>query len=283
MNCLSKNIEPILNGSECATYQAGVGPAKAPMASGSIRLLEWDTRFFGFPCARIEGLQASGSQRERQDNAARVISDLLDWSKAQGIQFIAAKIPADPALAQALELQGFYLTDTAMGFTRQGTDNLSRPELPNGFAFQENPDDAETIAAAFSQLFWDGRFHHDPEIATTTADRLWQEAVKNQLSGEADFSLLLTCQDQPAGLVTIAKTSDGGDHGCLFIVGLREPHRHKGLGGILLTEAIHLASNSFGQLEVETSTYNLPAIRLYLSVGFKPVEARVSFHRWQGK
>ena len=282
MNCLRKNIEPFPNGSEQGTYQTCVGPVDAPLASGSIRLLEWDTRFFGVPYARIERLQASGEHVQRRDNTTRVISDLLVWSRAQGIRFIAAKIQADPALAQALEQNGFYLTDTAMGFTRQGTGKLSRPELPDGYAFQVNPGNAETIAVAFNQLFWDGRFHHDPAIATATADRLWQEAVKNQLSGDADLALLLTHKKKPVGLVTIAKTSGAGNRGCVFIVGLLESHRHKGLGRILLAEAVNLASERFEQLEIETSTYNLPAIRLYLSVGFIPVEARLSFHCWQG-
>jgi GNAT superfamily N-acetyltransferase len=283
MNCLRKNIEPVINGSEYTSYQTLVGPVDSPLASGSIRLLDWDTRFFGFPCARVENLTATGDLNQRRDNAARVVSGLLKWSQSKSIQFLAAKIPADPALAQALEQCGFYLTDTAMGFTLKQIEKLPQSEPPAGYDFLENPGNAETIASAFSSLFWDGRFHHDPAIEKTTADRLWQEAVKNQLAGDADMSFLLTYKNQPAGLVTVAESFADKQCGCLFIVGLRESHQRKGLGRILLTQAVNRASDRFKQLEVETSTYNLPAIRLYQSVGFQPNEARLSFHCWQGK
>jgi len=250
---------------------------------GLIRLLAWDTEFFGCPCALIETLWASGDNQRRFETARQVIKDLISWSNKQGVQFTAVKVPGpDPILCQALESFGFYVTDNVTCLSWPNDGGPPEAPLPEGFTFSAKRDDPEKIARHFSRLFYDGRFHNDARLDLEKADALWRAAILNQLQNEASQILVLEKDETPVGLTTVkAVQTDGAEAetaACLFILGLREKYRGQGLGRVLLAETMKRLGPGCKRLEVETSTFNRPALNLYQAMGFRLNQVKLTLH-----
>jgi len=251
--------------------------------AGLIRLLAWDTEFFGCPCALIETLWARGDNQRRFETAHQVISDLRSWSDWQGVQFTTVKVPGpDPILCQALESFGFYVTDNTACLSWSHDGDRPQAELPAGFSFSSDRSDPEKIARSFARLFYDGRFHNDARLARDKADGLWQAAVLNQLQNEASEILILEKGQEPVGLTTLKPIQAAGPEAepaaCLFLLGVIEAHRGRGLGRVLLAETIRRFSPGYKRIEVETSTFNRPALNLYQSMGFRLNQIKLSLH-----
>ncbi|MFH1140030.1 MAG: GNAT family N-acetyltransferase [Pseudomonadota bacterium] len=257
-------------------------------ARGACRVqkLRWDTDFFGFPCGRIENLAAAGDNQARFSVALDLARQALDWAETNRIRLLAVKIPGpDPLLVQALEAVGFYLTDNSLALAWSPPAPPTTAGLPPGFCLSDKNDQPDQDAAAFSQLFTDGRFHNDRRIPLDQADRLWRTAVLTQLRGEATQVLFLLNRGRPVGLTTVKTAAPppaapSTRTGCIFILGLHPEFRGRGLGRILLTETLKRAQDRYDRLEVETSVYNQPAVGLYQKCGFIMTGVNVSLHFW---
>jgi ribosomal protein S18 acetylase RimI-like enzyme len=249
-----------------------------------VHLLPWDTGFFGFPCARINTLMVKGSNTDRFDIALDLLDRVLDWSVSRHVCFLSIKIPGpDPLVCQALQARNFYLVDTGVRLTRHA-QHIDFQALPDGWSYRDQVACPAAVASVFKSLFYDGRFHNDPRVPLDQADRLWESAIRNQLSGEAGHVLLLLENNQPRGLTTL-RTIPAGETcqkpvGSLSIVGLLEQCRGQGLGRRLLAETLLRYQYNYRFIVIETSTYNEPALRLYRSQGFESGLFTAGFHRW---
>ncbi|MEW6263511.1 MAG: GNAT family N-acetyltransferase [Thermodesulfobacteriota bacterium] len=257
--------------------------ARPLSAVGLVRLLAWDSQFFGFPCARLEQLLAAGDNARRRAGADEVLDQVMAWCREQGVRFIVGKVAGpDPAMVQALESHGFYLTDTQVALSRRDQP-IPDSIPPRGFSFADETADPRETARAFHRLFYDGRFHHDPRLDVEKADQLWEEAIFSQLQGRSRDMILLAEDGRPVGLSVVqsgGEASNGTRAGCLFIFGLREEYRGQGLGRILLRETLRRITGKYRRLDLETSTFNLPALKLYMSHGFKWERIKLSLHAW---
>ncbi|MFH1089930.1 MAG: GNAT family N-acetyltransferase [Pseudomonadota bacterium] len=212
------------------------------------------------------------------------MTQTLNWCQELEVEFISVKQPGpDPILCQALEHHGFYVTDNVVRLIRPSGQAAPEINFTEGFAFSSQIDDPAATARVFHRLFYDGRFHNDAAIPEETADLLWETAIKNQLDGGADHFLILEHEAKPIGLVTIQKLENNAqdqDHppGSVFVLGVLEKFRNRGWGRLLLAEAIRRYQRNYSRLIVETSTFNHPAIRLYLSLGFQWDGFKLSLH-----
>ena len=256
------------------------------IGAGLVRFLPWDTEFFGFPCAAIDPMLVRGDSLRRYETAVDIIEDLLAWCRQRGIRFITIKIPGpDPLICQAFEDRGFRVTDNVVCLNRTRGNSVTAPAPPPGFHFSSRVDNPKTAAQAFHRLFKDGRFHNDRHISRETADRLWEAAILNQLQSEARDILFLENASGLVGLATAKpvpspKGQSGRAAGSLFIFGLREEHRGRGLGKVLLSNFVERTQDHYSRLQVETSAFNRPAIRLYQGHGFILDGAKLSLHWW---
>ena len=251
--------------------------AAADNGAGLIRRLEWDSEFFGTPCALIDTLVVAGGITERYEAAKEISGRLMGWAEEGGVRFVAVKLPGpDPAVVQALEDLGFRTADSTAALEGNGFGDLISPKLPAGLVFTDRCEDPASTAAIFKGLFYDGRFHNDASIPKETADRLWESALLNQLQGEAEAVLFLEHEGRPVGAATFKPAVDGA--GALFIFGVLEDYRGRGWGRMLLTEALRRSAGLYDRILVETSTYNHPALSLYLSLGFRLTGVKISLH-----
>lgn len=260
------------------------GGADYSDAAGWARLLEWDTEFFGYPCARIEGLMAAGDNETRRRSAGEVVQGILDWCVKKEVRFINVKVPGpDPAIIQALMEKGFYFADSVMELERDSAAPIPQPVVPKELTIHSNAGDTDLAAARFSSLFYDGRFHNDPHISKKKADSLWEAALRSQLQERARHFFFLRNEKEDIGLATFQaigglEGKDNGLTGSLFFFGILREFQGRGLGRSLLAESLSKVEADYKRIKVETSTYNFPALRLYQAFGFKPGRVKMSMH-----
>ena len=251
------------------------------VGAGLIRMLDWDSEFFGFPTARIEFLAALGNNSARFKAASTVVNSLMTWCAQREVRLVSTKMPGpDPITVQALIQAGFYVTDCGVSLRRPQNAPTPEIKIPTGFSLWTGGLDPDRAAEFFDRLFFDGRFHNDRNIGTELADRLWKTAIRNQLAGEAREVFFLNGPD-PAALCTFRPIGAPEERlGSLFIMGVREPFRHQGFGRALLSRALPRLDDKYDFIDVETSSYNNPALRLYQSMGFRMNGLRLSLHCW---
>jgi ribosomal protein S18 acetylase RimI-like enzyme len=262
-------------------YLARLEDEEGLAGCGLVRLLDWDTGFFHRPCAVIEHIAAAGDAVHMHRVAGTVADDLLSWCRSRGVEFVAAKMPGpNPSVCRALEDRGFRLVDAVAALSRSGLKPPLRAPRPAGFRFAFSADNPGKVSEAFRRLFYDGRFHNDPLIPAADADRLWQTAVANHIRDEQSKVLLLLERSNPAGISVVRPLDKDPSRrrASLFVFGIRPEYRRKGLGRVLLTETLARFAAEFESLEVQTSTYNTPALRLYRSLGFEQESTLLSFH-----
>jgi len=247
-----------------------------------MRPLPWDTEFFGMGCARVEAFYFDRSEEAALGWSRSLAVDVTDWCRQREVRFVSAKIEAADALAAlGLGRAGFDVVDNELTLV---TDSLPPlPPLSDGFQVVSGDGLAEVPVEALGRLFDHSRFHADPRIDRDLADRLWQMAITNQASQEGRPVIFLLEGRRPVGIISCRPDDQlaavtGLAVGDWFIVGVAEEYRGRGLGRVLVSAGLEECLSRYGVIQVATQTYNLPALGLYQSSGFKLCRASLSLH-----
>ena len=238
-----------------------------------------ETVFFGYGCARLAGPYLPPENQERREAGARRLAGLAA-ARARGDRLITLKTGLDPAALRGLLAGGFVLAETLAVLSL----DLARPagpppEPPPGFAWPKlGPSEAEGVVEALGDFFYDGHLRHDAKPGPEAARLIWRRTALDDLAGAAQEAVVLWDQTgrRSAGLATARPA--GGEEAALSILALAEPYRGRGLGRPLLAELIRRLTGRAGRLRAETAAYNLPALSLYLALGFKPAPPLAALH-----
>lgn len=155
------------------------------------RRLAWDSEFFGYGVARVDGVFPVSAPFYRPDaEYAGPIAQLLDEARKRGIRYIFAQVESrDLAMMRALGQLGFSLIETRCYYHM----NITAYAYPERFPVRAaRPEDIPSLGSAARDVVnpFD-RFHSDPFIAKEDADRLmyrWIEASINE--GFADVTIV---------------------------------------------------------------------------------------------
>jgi GNAT superfamily N-acetyltransferase len=168
----------------------------------------------------------------------------------------------------------------ALDLIRDSDHPVGPPALPPpGFIWLERGrEEAAALVEDLGDFFYDGHLRHDLRPGPDAARRVWRQAALDDLGGAADETVILwdSVGRRGAGLAT-ASLADG-EEAVLSILALAEPYRGRGLGRPLLLELIRRLTGRAGRLRAETAAYNLPALSLYQSQGFKPAPPLAALH-----
>lgn len=106
----------------------------------------------------------------------------------------------------------------------------------------------------------------------------WSEqSIESEMNLENSVFLMAFEEDKAIGYVGLSAVLDEGYMGNLAVV---DEYRRKGIGRALMKELLRICKDkdfSFVTLEVRES--NLPAINLYLSLGFERVGVRKNYYK----
>jgi hypothetical protein len=155
------------------------------------RRLGWDSEFFGYGVARIDGVFPLSPPFYRSDaDYVGPLAQLLDEARQREIRYLFAPVnPLDLAMMRALGQLRFSLIETRCYYHMDITGYAYPERFPVRAA---GPDDVPSLARAARDMVnpFD-RFRSDPFIAREDADRLmerWIEASINE--GFADVTIV---------------------------------------------------------------------------------------------
>lgn len=247
--------------------QEGVAEVSAD-ASGAVFMFPapWDSERLGMRVATLMPILAPGSE---------ALALALTRARAHGYDYLFSRVDAmDDVAARALIAAGFRPLDAMVTFAA---------DVNQGEPYElARTDEEDAIAAIARPSFMHDRFHDDPAIPRERADDVYEAWARNACrSTAADAVVVERSAAGIDGFVTVSEV-DTGEMGLrLGRVGLvvtNGPMRGRGVASRVMRGTLTWAAErGLDLLEVGTQIANVPAMRLYISLGFAPVASHLSF------
>jgi ribosomal protein S18 acetylase RimI-like enzyme len=236
--------------------------------------LDWDSRHFGWPVARL-----TGDRLDRNELAAS-----LETARRTGVRLVYWF--ADPFLQPDASLMHRY---TGLLADRRVTFRLDLPlpaaaAAPAGCELLDWPrgEPSDTLIALAMSAGNSSRFAADTRIPRDRFAALYETWVRRSTRREmADTVIIATRDAEPVGFVTGSLREFRASIG-LFAVA--ESAQRRGIGSALLRAAAAWAAGAgASELDAVTQLGNQPAVRCYSRHGFRQVELQHVFHFWTGE
>lgn len=231
-----------------------------------IRLIDWDSDFFGFPIACADLL-------ERSDDPNALRRRIVETGAR--LCYVFTRDAEEDALASAA---GATLVD------RRTTLELSiSADPPLGEMGDANEcatlDDCAQVRKLALQSAEFSRFRRDLLMPPDGWVRLYERWADNSLQGwMADCVLVERVGEEIVGIVTVGGSDGAGTIG-LFAVD--EAARGQGFGAKLLKRSTHwFAAKGCSTASVVTQGDNVAALRLYRRAGYQVANVLGVHHLW---
>ncbi len=152
--------------------------------------LAWDTAFFGYGVARLDGVFQLDPPHQSRESYAEVLRPLLAKARAAGVRYLFAAVePQDLALLRSLGELGFSLIETRLYYHMNLRDHNPAERYAVRAATEADIPSLGHAAQVMVNAF--DRFHADPFIPREDADRMmyrWMEASLRD--GFADVTIV---------------------------------------------------------------------------------------------
>ncbi len=278
-------VDRILGASGHFALVAGEADA-AIVALG--RPLEWDTRFFDIPMARLDWtLRGTASQAA---SLPALVQASLERLRSTGYRHVTAKADvADMDYVAALEACGFRLMDALVTYFTHPHRDAPTPVRAVGRVRPLEPDDVDELLAITEAAYagFRGRFHLDPHLPPDRAREFYLEWARQ------------CCAGRMADRVVVADNGHGGIHGW---ASTRRVEPASTVGGVKLwagslgacrhdkpgayaglIRSLAAVNHAAGEVtETQTQNHNVATVRVYEAVGARYVRADYTFHAWLG-
>jgi dTDP-4-amino-4,6-dideoxy-D-galactose acyltransferase len=224
-----------------------------------IEELKWDSKFFN---KKIGELKVVSEQLPN-------IETIIEKAKKGGFRYIVCKIQSQQTdLIKLLESSGFYLSDIGVTWAVE-TDKFIYKKMNKNSNIKKSINiaaekDIPMLKKMVKSLFLESRFYNDPFFSKEEADNLYQTWIENSVKGNvADVVFhipdigFITCKKLPL------------DIGEIVLIGIKKDFRGKGIGTILIEEAIKwFKMQGLDLITVRTQLKNLNAMNFYVRSGF---------------
>lgn len=231
----------------------------------SYEKLPWDSQFFGFPIGRITG------------RSSDTLAESVARADADGVRCLYYLISAgDVAALHAALRHGFSPYDIRVEFERR----LDAPDPADAsVALREAElDDERLIVDLAADTVSATRFTRDEHFPRDRIPLLYGEWVRRGLRSGSGRRVLLA--EPAAGFVVCGLASDEST-GSIELIGVDSRFARRGIGRALARRA-HAVMVEAGceRATVVTQGDNVPAQRLYQSLGYRTLAVAWWLHRW---
>lgn len=242
------------------------------------RTLDWDTCELGIPTARLDVLEVSGAHAEARNQKLELLSLVLDECREAGIRYLSARVDTGNLTSiHALEKTGFELIDGIQTFAISlGLNHSTVPPDTRLFAPQDLPLVLEIGRTAFAF----DRFHADPVLLPKVADQINESWTRNCCLGISADSVLVAEEEGRVASYVACRTDHEKGSGIIVLVATAEWARQRGAARRVSSAALHwFSAQGLKSVEVGTQLRNIPAARLYESLGFRLIRTSLTFRR----
>jgi len=251
---------------------------ETPAGVAEWRNLEWDSEQFGIPAARLDLIEASGSYAEARAEKQKLIASVLDQCSKAGIRHLSARVDTgDLTTIHALEDAGFQLIDGIQTFLLP-LDGYRASE-PSGTRLFEPRDLPEVLEIGRTAFVFD-RFHADPALSPAVADRVNETWTRNCCLGIAANTVVVAEEEERVASYVTCRTDQQARRGTIILVATAQWARGRGAARRASGAALHwFAGQGMESVEVGTQFRNIPAARLYESLGFRLTRTSLTFRK----
>jgi ribosomal protein S18 acetylase RimI-like enzyme len=209
----------------------------------------------------------------RLQNAAALEEGLAQASSHPRWMLEAKVAVGQVADVAALTARGFRVIDTNV--------QLERPAgaFPAGArsARHAQPADEAAVRAVAATSFSQTRFHLDPRIGGTDADRVKEQWAGNFFAGKrGEWMIVAEDGGRVAGFLQAFRTANR--RLVIDLIGVEPGSRSKGLGRSMIPFAGQACLGAAAPMIVGTQVANLRSLRLYESLGFRVMGASYVLH-----
>ena len=231
----------------------------------------------GLTTGRIEAIQTWKPVEDAHvlaDLAARTVSDM----KNEGIALAACRLPeARIGAVNALESAGFGMIECLLTLARP---LAGAPKMPTGIGLAV-AGEGEDCARLAGRCFMADRFHTDPRIADSAADRLKEAWIRNSAKGRADAMLVARRDGRVVGFNACMRN---GTTAVIDLIGVAPEAQGQGHGRALVEGALaHYAAAGAAEMAVGTQSGNFASLALYQSCGFRIRSSQFTLHAHLGE
>jgi dTDP-4-amino-4,6-dideoxy-D-galactose acyltransferase len=198
--------------------------------------------------------------------------------------FFSAKIPTSDVVAVTNATQaGLSVVDVNItfdwaGMSSGGIDD-AKGQASDVAIETANPDDTAAIEQVAARCFTFSRFHLDPGIGVDRANEIKRQWAGNACRGRARAVYVARRPDGIAGFLAVLENrSDAGTDAIIDLVGVAGAHQGQGTGRALSRRFVDQWRGRVDRLRVGTQVSNIPAMRLYESLGFRVAETAYVLH-----
>jgi ribosomal protein S18 acetylase RimI-like enzyme len=237
------------------------------LAAPPCSLLEWDSRFFGFPIA----------QMTQHVLPKQVVPAVLDWCEEHNIRCLYFLADASSSeTAETAQNAGFRMIDVRIQLSR----SLEASTIaPHGGVRVVHHADIEALKAIAREAHTDSRFFFDSRFGRARAADLFATWVATDCTGRASSVLVIDHLDTKAVGYISCNSTNGASQ--ISLLGVADGFRGRGLGVALLAGALEWFHSVGGEtVSVVTQMRNVAAQRLYQAAGFRTADVKVWYHRW---
>jgi len=237
--------------------------------SGLVNLkpMEWDSRFFGRPLAKLEIFGVDNKTAGQQ-----LIASVEERARSDGYRHLMARLEGPVySVVWSLENNGYELVDMGITFIlskeRWLFTHAAKPDYEHHIRTMEEKD-LDNILSFGETLFRLSYFYRDPFFTTSEADLLHKEWIANLFFHLADVIWVCEVNGKAVGFVT-CKIDPGTQIGTITLVGVHPDYTGQGIASEILRKSTqwffeHGAKN----VTVKTQSFNYPPINLYIKSGF---------------
>lgn len=233
------------------------------MEKYNFRHLDWDTEFFGIPCARASLLEALSEE---------CFEELFEKSAEYSfvtIENTCGEFSNDFYLGRCSKA---YLTDCAVTLKKQSSA-YSSEDFGDVKIRPATEEDLPWLTELAGSAFTKSRFYNDPEITEDQVSDLYKSWVKNALKDEN--KTVFVSEDKNGFVIYL----QNGDQAHLNLIAAGGANRKKGVGTALVKYVDNYAfENGCSDFFVGTQATNIPAINLYIKCGFRFFKTTRIYH-----
>jgi GNAT superfamily N-acetyltransferase len=238
----------------------------------SVSLSSIDEERFGIRTARATLL------------SAEFLPSVIEFCRKEGVVLLIARCSSiSIEAAQAMEAEGFFLTDTLIYYEKE-----LKSEEPPGLTTLElirpaEAGDRQKIIEIASEAFrgYMGHYHADPRLDREKCDEAYVSwAMRSCLSKDvADEVLVAEKKGKVVAFATMRMNSPSEGEGVLFAVS--KEARRSGIYGCLIASGM-MWCRTMGakKMIVSTQITNMAVQKVWIRHGFSPFKALYTFHKW---
>lgn len=235
--------------------------------------MAWDSRFFGFPVAKVRGDVLDESRSAAIDAWCR--QRQIRW-----LNFVACS--NDAATVLCAERRGYHLADVRMTYHWYANQPLppaaqDDERIPVRMAVPEDVPVLRQIAAA---SHGDSRIYHDPQLPKPVCDEFFATWIENSVNGFATCVLVTGEPGRPTSYVTCHLRPER-QWATLGLMAVERGAQGSGVGRAICMAGLRwVQQHAAKRVELVTQGRNIIAQRLYQKIGFSLRKLELQYHKW---